>query len=111
MFLVSIWWKSTKFVYGLEKKNAICGTINTLIYDGKQITMPNKINLTLKSFYENLFQKYIKICFWYWNFFKLDATTNYENYAKCETDITEDNLFVALKSMPNNKSPDNDGLS
>ena len=31
-----------------------------LIYDGKQITMPNKINLTLKSFYENLFQKDIK---------------------------------------------------
>ena len=52
--------KSTKFVYGLEKKNAICGTTKTLIYDGKQITMPNEINLTLKSFYENLFQKDIR---------------------------------------------------
>ena len=56
--------KFTKFVYGPEKKNAICGTIKMLIYDGKQITMPNEINLTLKSFYENLFQKDIKkICF------------------------------------------------
>ena len=36
-----------------EKKNAI-------INDGKQITMPNQINLTLKSFYESLFQKDIK---------------------------------------------------
>ena len=32
------------------------------------------------------------------------------NYAKCETDVTENNLFVALKSMPNNKSLVNYGL-
>ena len=47
--------KSTKFFYCLEKKNVICGTIKTLINDGKEINMPNEINLTLKSFYENLF--------------------------------------------------------
>ena len=34
-----------------------------------------------------------------------------ENYAKYESGITEDNLFVALKSMPNNTSIGNDGLS
>ena len=45
--------KSTKLFYGLEKKNVICGTIKTLINDGKEIIMPNEINLTLKSFYEN----------------------------------------------------------
>ena len=49
--------KSTKFFYGLEKRNAIFGTIKTLTNDGKEITMPNEINLTLKSFYKNLFQK------------------------------------------------------
>ena len=38
-------------------------------------------------------------------------TISNENYVICETDITEDNLFVALKSMSNNKSPGNDGLS
>ena len=37
-------------------------------------------------------------------------TINFENYVECETDITEDNLFVVLKSMFNNKSPGNDGL-
>ena len=37
-------------------------------------------------------------------------TISVENYVKCETDITEDNLFVVLKSMLNNKSPGNDGL-
>ena len=38
-------------------------------------------------------------------------TISEENYAICESDITQDNLFVALKSMPSNKSPGNDGLS
>ena len=52
--------KSTKLLYGLEKKNATCGIIKTLINDGKEITMPNKINLTLKRFYKNLIQTDIK---------------------------------------------------
>ena len=29
----------------------------------------------------------------------------------CEAEITEDNLLVALKSIPNNKTPGNGGLS
>ena len=72
--------------------------------------MPNEINLTLKSFYENFFKKDIKNQFLIFNQIQL-RTNSDENYTKCETDITEDNLFVALKGMPNNKSPGNDGLS
>ena len=34
-----------------------------------------------------------------------------ENYNICEAEITEDNLLVALKSITNNKTPGNDGLS
>ena len=37
-------------------------------------------------------------------------TISDENQAKCETDTTEDNLFVAPKGIPNKKSPGNDGL-
>ena len=106
---------STKFFYELgKKKNAICGTIKTLINDEKELTMPNEINLTLKSFYENLFQKNIKksISDIETSLSQIQLPTiSDENYAKCETDIAEDNLFVAPKSMPNNKSPGNDGLS
>ena len=72
--------------------------------------MPNEINLTLKSFYENFFKKDIKNQFLIFNQIQL-RTNSDENYTKCETDITEDNLFVALKGMPNNKSPGTDGLS
>ena len=28
--------KSTKFFYGLEKRNALCGTIKTLLDEGKE---------------------------------------------------------------------------
>ena len=57
MFLVSIWSKIYKISY---IKKAISENIKMLINDGKQITMCNEINLTLKSFYENLFKKDIK---------------------------------------------------
>ena len=36
---------------------------------------------------------------------------NDENYTICEAESTEDNLLVALKSIPNNKTPQNNGLS
>ena len=51
--------KSAKFFYGLEKKNTSRETIKTLLEDGKEITTPPEISLTLKKFYENLFQKTI----------------------------------------------------
>ena len=47
--------KSTKFFYGLEKKNALRGNIKTLLEDGKEIATPSEISLTLKINYENLF--------------------------------------------------------
>ena len=55
--------KSTKFFHRLEKQNAICGTIKTLINNGKKITMPHNMNLFLKSFYKNYIKNIKKICF------------------------------------------------
>ena len=100
--------KSTKFFYGLEKKNAMSGTIKMIINDEKEITIPNEINLSLKSFYQNLLKKNIKKSITDIEYFLSQIklpTISEENYAICESDITEDNLFVALKSMPSNKSP------
>ena len=87
MFLVSIWWKIYKIFNFL---------ILTLINDGKQIIIPNEINLTLKRFYENLFKQDIK-----------------KSISDIETFLSQIQLptIVALKRMPNNKSPGNDGLS
>ena len=38
-------------------------------------------------------------------------TVSVENYTKCEAEITKGSLLVALNSIPNNKTPRNDGLS
>ena len=38
-------------------------------------------------------------------------TISNDNYNICNAEITEDNLLVALKKIPNNKTPRNDGLS
>ena len=76
--------------------------------------MSNEINLTLKSFYENLLQKDIKKYVSDIETFLSQIqrpTISDENYAKCETNIIEGNLLVALKSMSSNKSLGNDGLS
>ena len=80
--------KSPKNFYRLEKKKSNCGTIKTLINDGKEITIPNEINLTLKRFFENLFQKDIKKCVSDIENFLSQIqlpTIRDENYAKCET--------------------------
>ena len=53
--------KSAKFFHGLEKQNAICETIKTLINDGKKITMPHNMNLFLKSFYKNFIKNIQKL--------------------------------------------------
>ena len=59
--------KSKSNFYSLEKRNALRGTIKTLIDDGKKIATP--------------------------------------------AEMTEDNLFVASKNIPNTKTPGNDALS
>ena len=80
--------KSPKNFYRPEKKKSNCGTIKTLINDGKEITIPNEINLTLKRFYENLFKKDIKKCLSdienFLSQIQLPAIRG-ENHAKCET--------------------------
>ena len=76
---------------------------------------PSEISLTLKTFYENLFQKTIAKSISDNEMFLSDIhlpTISDENYTIiCEDEITEDILLVALKSIPNNKTPGNDGLS
>ena len=90
----------------MEKKNALRGTIKTLLEDGKEITTPSEICLTLKKFYENLFQKTITKSVSDIEMFISDIylpTISDDNYNICEAEITEDNLLVALKTISNNK--------
>ena len=36
---------------------------------------------------------------------------NHDFFSLCENDFTEDELLISLKSMQNNKTPGNDGLT
>ena len=76
----------------------------------KNTTPPSEMSLTLEKFYENLFQKTIAKSILDIEMLHLPTISD-DNYNICEAEITEDNLLVALKSIPNNKTLGNDGLS
>ena len=97
----------------MEKRNALVGTIKTLLDNRKETTTLSEITLTLKEFYENLFQKTIAKSVSDIEIFLSDIhlpTISDENYTICEDEITVDNL-VALKSILDDKTSGNEGLS
>ena len=106
--------KSSKFFLHLEKNRAIQGQVQTIVSNEKEITDETEINAHIAFFYESLFKEKLS--------FKNENLTQYlenismpclskEKQDSCEGVITEKELFEALKSMQNNKSPGNDGLS
>ena len=97
----------------MEKRNALGGTIKTLLDNRKETTTLSEITLTLKEFHENLFQKTIAKSVSDIEIFLSDIhlpTISDENYTICEDEITEDNL-VALKSILDDETSGNEGLS
>ena len=79
-----------------------------------EITGQMKIQRELRMFYEQLFNKAIcsanyKIAPFLGNIFLPVINNNFSNL--CENDLTEDELLISLKSMQNNKTPGNDGLT
>ena len=106
--------KSSKFFLNLEKNRAIQGQVRTIVSNEKKITDESEINADIAFFYESLFKEKLS--------FKNENLTQYlenismpclskEKQDSCEGVITKQELFEALKSMQNSKSPVNDGLS
>ena len=106
--------KSSKFFLNLEKRRGIQGQIRKPIVNNQEITHQNKIQNELLFFYETLFrntsantsedcQSFLNEVF--------VPKLNYEDARICEGDLNELELLKALKSMQNNKSPGNDGLT
>ena len=88
--------------------------IRKLIVEEKEITYHKEITENIKAFYETLFKG---------NFSKTNIekqrflyslsnkTLANEQYSICENKISETDLFDSMKSMKNNKTPGNDGLT
>ena len=83
-------------------------------FDDEEIIDQTHILENIREFYETLFKKHkqktaaeIKIFLRHLNIPKLP-----EDKSKlCEEDLTEKDLYDSLKSMQNDKSPGNDGLT
>ena len=106
--------KSTKFFLNFEKKRGVQNKIRKLIIEEKEVVNYKEISKSIKTFYETLFK---------WNFSKTDVkkqrilnflsttTLTNEQYDLCENKVSETDLFESMKSMKNNKTPGNDGLT
>ena len=107
--------KSSKFFLNLEKRRCIQGQIRKLIVNNQEITHQKKIQNELLFFYTfTLFKttssSTAEDCESFLNEVSVPKL-NYEDAIICEDDLNELELLKALKSMKNNKSPGNDGLT
>ena len=98
----------------MEKRKGIQGQIKKLIVKNQKITDQNKIQNELLFFYETLFRNTSantsEDCKSFLNEVFVPKL-NYEDARFCERDFNKLELLKALKSMQNNKSPENDGLT
>ena len=104
--------KSTKQFLNLKKQNAVNGIVKKIIKIDIDVTDLLKIQHESRMFYEQLFKKTIcnansKIVSFFDNIFF--PVLNHEFFSLCENDLTGPLIF--LKSMQNNKTLGNDGLT
>ena len=98
----------------MENYRAIQSQIHSVIINQDEITDQDEINKQIFSFYQSLFSRQVQVqtdkIDAYLDNIPLPKLTN-EQTLSCEGIISEDEVFMSLKSVENNKSPGNDGLS
>ena len=106
--------KSTKLFLNLEKTRVHRNKIRNILINGNEITDQNEGSNELFAFYNNLFKndkrnsKYDTTQFL--SSIQVPCLTEGQS-AKYDFLISEVELICALKNMPKNKSPGNDGLA
>ena len=106
--------KSTKFFLNLEKKSGNQNHIRKLIIDEKQIDGNIEIFKKIENFYETLFKtQSFKNVSEIENFLCGIVTPPLNNgqINLSKKDLSETDLYSAMKNMQNNKSPGSDGLT
>ena len=106
--------KSSKFFLNLEKSHGLKSQVRSIFVDNKKYDDAKEINKQLLVFYKSLFSEKIENeTKFLEEFFKnIDLPKlSHEQINICEGEITEKEIFNALKSMDKDKSPGNDGLS
>ena len=106
--------KSTKCFLNLEKKRGNQNQIRKLTIDEKEIDDDIEIFKKIGSFYETLFKSQSFKNVSEIEKFLCNITTpslNKDQINLCKKDLSEPDLYNAMKNMQNNKSPGNDGLT
>ena len=105
--------KSTKYFLNLEKNRGNQNQIRKLIIDEKEIRDDVEIFKKIKSFYETLFKSQSFKNVREIEKFLCGITTplNNNQINLCEKDLSETDLYNAMKIIQNNKSSGNDGLT
>ena len=105
--------KSSKFFLNLEKSRAIQGQVRTGIYNDKETNDETEVNNHFYSFFNYLYKETSFLSNnleTYLNTISFPKLTK-EKSETLDGGITEKELLIALQSMENNKSPENDGLT
>ena len=98
----------------MEKHRSIQSQIHPVIINQDEIADQDEINKQIFSFYQSLFSRKVQfqtdIIEAYLDNIPLPKLTD-EQTLSCDGIISEDEVVKSLKSMNNNKSAGNDGLS
>ena len=105
-------WKNSRYFFNLEKRNSNLKYINKLELSNTNITEDSDAILNeMKMYYkktlqENDYKWLHEISEWCKNINKV----TYKEYTSINKEITEAELLRIVKSLPNNKTPGEDGL-
>lgn len=105
--------RNTKFFLNLEKQKRESNAIKELILENGEVTKDNNVIIQSKyNFFSELYScidvddKKMETLL-----SNIDKTVITEDVEKCDDDINQDEISLAIKEMSNNKSPGCDGLT
>ena len=108
---------NTKLFLGLERSRSKNKNITKLIVDKKEITKPTDILVEEQNFYQNLYSEKVD----YQDVSAIEARKHFldqpceqitdTDHQQLESDITDQEIAIALKELPSHKSPGGDGFS
>ena len=106
--------KSTKYFLNMEKRNQIKKSVKKLVINKDEVENPHLILRELKRYFMHKYSRKVNVnpesCDLFLDTIATPVLTQ-NDLQLCEGLITEGEVYTALTSMKNNKSPGNDGLS
>ena len=104
----------TNVFLNLEKTRSSRGVVHSILKYKIEVKNQSKIDTELEKFYKSLFKENLntskEVIFPFLGNITPPTITN-EQTLECERNISETGLLKALKSMKNDKSPGNDGIT